>query len=197
MRAQAAVEKKAVRQRMIALRDALSMGERERKSAAITSEMVALPAFAKAHTIAAYASFGSEFDTNAFLVLALEGGKRLALPRIEPGRRELTFHFVTNLAEAFIAGPWGIREPDPSICAEADPHEFDFMLVPGVAFTPSCERLGYGGGFYDVAMGNTRADALKVAAVFDLQIVDAIPLETHDRRVDQVITDRASYTASA
>jgi 5-formyltetrahydrofolate cyclo-ligase len=198
MQSQAAASaKKAVRQRMIALRDTLSLDDRNQKSAAITSKLVALPDFGRARTIAAFASFGTEFDTDAFLSAALSQGKRLVLPRIEPGRRELCFHFVVNLAESLVAGQWGIREPDPSLCAEADPGEIDFMLVPGVAFTPACERLGYGGGFYDVAMGNTREDTRKVAAVFDLQIVDAIPLEPHDKRVDQVVTERASYVANA
>lgn len=197
MRAQtAAAAKKVVRQRIIALRDALHVDERNQKSAAITSKLLALPDFARSRTIAAFASFGTEFDTGAFLSVVLGQGKRLVLPRIQTGHRELRFHFVTSLQECLIAGRWGIREPDPSRCAEADPDEIDFMLVPGVAFTPACERLGYGGGFYDVAMGNTREDARKVAAVFDLQIVEAIPLEPHDRRVDQVLTERTSYVAS-
>ncbi len=187
--------KKVMRQRIIALRDALSVDERDQKSAAITSKLIALPAFARARTIAAFASFGTEFDTGEFLAVTLRQGKRLVLPRIQPGRRELRFHFVASLTESLIAGQWGIPEPDPSLCAEADPGEIDFMLVPGVAFTPDCERLGYGGGFYDIAIGNTRADTLKVAAVFNLQVVDAIPLEPHDRCVDLVVTERASYAA--
>lgn len=197
MQTQVAFAKKALRRSIIALRDALSADDRNQKSAVITSKLVALPDFASARTIAAFASFGTEFDTHAFLTVALGQGKRLVLPRVHPERRELRFHFVTNLQESLVAGRWGIREPDPSSCAEADPGEIEFMLVPGVAFTPACERLGYGGGFYDVAMGNTREDARKVAAVFDLQVVEAIPLEPHDRRVDQVVTERASHVANA
>ena len=197
MQAQVASAKKALRQRIIAMRDALSSDERNQKSAAITAKLVALPAFATARTIAAFASFGTEFDTGGFLSVALRQHKRLVLPRIHPGRRELRFHFVTSLHESLIAGRWGILEPDPSLCAEADPGEIDFMLVPGVAFTPACERLGYGGGFYDVAMGNLRADALKVAAIFNLQIVVAVPLEPHDRCVDLVVTESVVYPADA
>ena len=193
----AAAAKKAVRKGILALRDAMSVDERKQKSAAITSRLLALPGIARSRTIAAFASFGTEFDTEAFVSVVLGQGKRLVLPRVEMARRQLRFHFVTNLQECLIAGRWGIREPDPSRCAEADPEEIDFMLVPGVAFTPACERLGYGGGFYDAAMGTTREDVRKVAAVFDLQIVEAIPLEPHDRRVDQVLTERASYVANA
>jgi 5-formyltetrahydrofolate cyclo-ligase len=63
------------------------------------------------------------------------------------------------------------------------------MLVPGVAFTPACERLGYGGGFYDTVMAQTRADTCKVAAAFSLQVLETLPVEAHDRCVDMVITE--------
>ena len=107
--------KKAMRQRIMALRDALSADERDQGSAEITSKLVALPAYARARTVAAFASFGTEFETDAFLAVALRQGKRLVLPRIRPGHRELRFHFVTDLAESLRAGRWGIREPDPSL----------------------------------------------------------------------------------
>ena len=189
--------KKALRQRVVALRDALSANDRARKSAAIAGRLVALPAFAAARTVAAYMSFGTELDTSEFLAVALTEGKRLLLPRIAPERREIDFHFVTDLDKSLLPGPWGIREPDPAHCAEARADEIDFMLIPGVAFTRRGERLGYGGGFYDVAIGKTRPDAAKVAAAFDLQIVDELPVEPHDRRVDLVVTESVSYAADA
>ncbi|HUU72355.1 MAG TPA: 5-formyltetrahydrofolate cyclo-ligase [Burkholderiales bacterium] len=185
--------KKTIRQRVVAMRDALSIRERSQQSGAITAHLLALPAFAQAQTVAAYASFKSELDTDEFLKAVLQQGKRLLLPRIDPERRELSFFLVSNLGDSFLAGPWGIREPDPARCVEAEMSEIDFMLVPGVAFTRRCERLGYGGGFYDAAIGNTRDDAAKVAAAFDVQIVDALPVEPHDRRVELVVTQGAFF----
>ena len=185
--------KKSVRQRVLARRDALSADTRERKSAQVTSRLLELPAFAGAATVSAYASFGTEFDTGFFLAAVLARGKNLVLPRVARERKELTFHFVTDPEHSLLPGQWGIREPDPVQCADARLDQIDFMLVPGVAFTPRCERLGYGGGFYDAAISGTRTDVTKVAAAFAVQIVNDLPLESHDRRVDLVVTEDAQY----
>jgi len=187
--------KKASRRRVLAIRDALSGDARDRKSQAITERLLALPAFAGAGTIAAYVSFGTEFNTEAFLTAVLARGKHLVLPRVTSERHELAFHFVTDLERSLLPGPWDILQPDPAQCADASADQIDFMLVPGVAFTAQCERLGYGGGFYDAAINRARADAAKVAAAFAVQIVDEIPLEPHDQRVDLVVTEDAEYVS--
>jgi 5-formyltetrahydrofolate cyclo-ligase len=185
--------KKATRRRVLALRDALTSEERNSKTAAISERLVALQAFVEAKTIAAYASFATEFDTGAFLKQVLARNKRLVLPRVDPDSKRIQFHFVTDLDRSLIPGPWGIREPDPTQCRIADTGDIDFMLVPGVAFTPDCARLGYGGGFYDAAIDEARTDAAKVAAAFAVQLVEDLPVEPHDQRVDLVVTEDASY----
>ena len=185
--------KKATRRRVLALRDALTGEERQDKSAAISERLIALPVFADAGTVAAYASFATEFDTGPFLQQVLARNKRLVLPRVDRDSKRIQFYFVTDLRRSLIPGPWGVREPDPAQCGVADTSQIDFMLVPGVAFTPDCARLGYGGGFYDAAIDEARTDAAKVAAAFAVQLVDELPLEAHDQRVDLVVTEDASY----
>jgi 5-formyltetrahydrofolate cyclo-ligase len=186
-------DKKATRSRVLALRDALTSEERNSKTAAISERLVALQAFVEAGTIAAYASFATEFDTGPFLKQVLARNKRLVLPRVDRDSKRIQFHFVTDLDRSLIPGPWGIREPDPTQCRIADTGDIDFMLVPGVAFTPDCARLGYGGGFYDAAIDEARTDAAKVAAAFAVQLVEDLPVEPHDQRVDLVVTEDASY----
>jgi 5-formyltetrahydrofolate cyclo-ligase len=190
-----AAAKRTQRARMLAARDALLADARERLCAAITDKLVVLPEFLAARTVAGYASFGSEFDTAAFNAAVLAGGKRLILPRIDRPRRVMMFHAVTDLQESLVAGVWGIREPDPLVCPRADLDDVDMMLVPGLAFTTRCERLGYGGGFYDAAIEMTRPQANKVAAAFSMQIVETLVIEPHDRIVDLLVTEDASYSS--
>ena len=187
---------------MLAARDALAQDARERKSAVITAQLVTLPELAglgksPVNTVAAYLSFGTEFDTAGFIDAVLAKGMRLMLPRVNRERKQLDFFCVTDLATSLVAGTWGIREPDPAQCARADAREIDFMLVPGVAFTPRCERLGYGGGFYDAAISILRPGVTTVAAAFALQIVDELVLEPHDRCVDLVVTESHVYERGA
>ena len=61
-------------------------------------------------------------------------------------------------------------------------------LVPGVAFDEQCHRLGYGGGFYDVFL-RAAGSVPRVGICFDVQVVDAIPIEDHDEPVDVVVTE--------
>jgi len=83
--------KKKTRTRLLAVRDALGHEAREELSAAITCKLVALTEFQSAGTIAAYSSFGSEFDTTEFIDSALASGKRVLLPRVD--RKDQTFSF--------------------------------------------------------------------------------------------------------
>lgn len=195
--AEAVAWKKATRTRLHAMRDDLGLDTRERLSAAISDKLVGLDEFEPARTIAAYVSFGSEFDTTAFVTAVLGSGKHLLLPKVDRTRRTLGFYAVTDMPSSLLPGPWGILEPDPLRCPLADLNEVDLMLVPGLAFTKRCERLGYGGGYYDGAMGMVRPTAFKVAAAFATQIVNTLVVEPHDKNVDAVVTENASYFAGA
>jgi len=93
----------------------------------------------------------------------------------------------------FIAGVWGIPQPRADLCPLVPASQLDFVLVPGVAFTRHCERLGYGGGYYDgFIRGLTRRPPL-VAAAFSVQILSALPVSGRDQYVDCVVTENAEY----
>jgi 5-formyltetrahydrofolate cyclo-ligase len=192
-----AAAKKTMRARMLAVRDALGRDLRKQHCAAITERLLTLPGFAAARIVASYVSFGSEFDTEAFNEAVLASGKRLILPRIDRPQRAMSFHAVTELRESLLPGVWGIREPDPLVCPRAELDDVDLMLVPGLAFTSRGERLGYGGGFYDAAIDLTRTRAIKIAAAFSAQIVEALVVEPHDRIVDMVVTENGHYSSGA
>lgn len=188
-------EKAALRQAVLARRDALSGAARTDLSRRITSALVSQPALATAGTVAAYLSFGSELDTADFVASVLDAGKRLVLPRVNRQQRRLDLHVVDDLESDLVPGVWGIREPSER-CPPATLEEVDVMLAPGVAFSAGCDRLGYGGGFYDKLLARRGAQPLVIAAAFDLQIVAALPVGPTDVAVDMVITESAIYRRS-
>jgi 5-formyltetrahydrofolate cyclo-ligase len=189
-------EKAALRQAVLARRDSLSDTARADLSRRITAALLAQPALATAGTVAAYLSFGSEFDTADLVAHVLGAGKRLVLPRVNRERRRLDLHAVQDLDADLVPGVWGIREPSPERCPLATLHESDLLLAPGVAFSPRCERLGHGGGFYDRLLAGRGAHPLVIAAAFDVQIVDPLPTGPDDVPVDLVITESATYRKS-
>jgi 5-formyltetrahydrofolate cyclo-ligase len=180
--------KKALRASVIARRDALDAASRRRDSQAITAKLRALPAYRAAGVVCAYASFGSEFDTAAFCSDVIAAGKRLLLPRINRAERMLELGEVKNLGGDLVAGVWGIREPAER-CPIVSSSAVEFLLVPGVAFTATGERLGYGGGFYDRLLSGLNAKTPRVAAAFVLQVVDTIPTGPNDQRVHLIVTE--------
>lgn len=70
-----------------------------------------------------------------------------------------------------------------------DPAWADLVIVPGLAFTADGWRLGQGGGWYDRFLPGRRDDCLAVGVCFAEQVVDELPLDAHDVRVDRVVSD--------
>jgi 5-formyltetrahydrofolate cyclo-ligase len=105
-------------------------------------------------------------------------GKRLLLPRIQDG----------DIVVCDAAGPTarsriGVEEPQgPALSFDV----VEFVIVPGLAFTPAGDRLGYGAGFYDRFL--TRVHAPNAGVCFAEQVVDTLPVEAHDVRVQRLIT---------
>ncbi|MBI3529678.1 MAG: 5-formyltetrahydrofolate cyclo-ligase [Betaproteobacteria bacterium] len=181
--------KAALRQTILALRDAADAASRSSNSQTITQKLSALPAYRAANVVAAYASFGSELDTSEFLARVLTDGKQLLLPRINRAQRALELRHAIDLGADLVSGVWGIREPAER-CPIVSVTKVEFILVPGVAFTARGARLGYGGGFYDRLLASLDRRIARIAAVFELQVVDHIPEGAHDQRVDQVVTEK-------
>jgi 5-formyltetrahydrofolate cyclo-ligase len=78
-----------------------------------------------------------------------------------------------------------LPEDDPA----PDPGLIDVVIVPGVAFTASGDRLGQGGGWYDRFLPKTRPDCTTIGVGFEPQLVDKLPTEPHDVRLDLIVTD--------
>jgi 5-formyltetrahydrofolate cyclo-ligase len=76
-----------------------------------------------------------------------------------------------------------VPEDDP------DPTWPDVVVVPGLAFTAGGDRLGQGGGWYDRFLAGRRADCVTIGVGFREQLVESLPTEPHDVRLDHVVVD--------
>lgn len=192
--AAANADKAALRRAVIAKRDALPADVRADFGLRITRRLGQHPALEQAGCVLAYLSFGNEFDTGALLDALRARGVRLVLPRVNRYTRALDLHLVQDIDADTRPGVWGIREPDPGRCAVAHHPAIDAVLAPGVAFTRRGDRLGYGGGFYDRLLGGWPSRPPVIAAAFDAQIVDALPVQTNDVPVDVVVTESGVFS---
>jgi 5-formyltetrahydrofolate cyclo-ligase len=98
----------------------------------------------------------------------------------------LAFHIVRDMQRDLKPGAYGILEPcDGSPIVQVD--EIDLFICPGLGFDLQGGRIGRGKGFYDRILGEARPDAVKLGACFSHQMVESIPMEDHDIRMDGVI----------
>ncbi|MDH4228627.1 MAG: 5-formyltetrahydrofolate cyclo-ligase [Nitrospirota bacterium] len=179
-----AQEKDTLRRRIRSWRDGLSAAEVDILSEEVESRLVHVAAFQQARTLLVYAHIGSEVRTSALMARALLTGKRLVLPRVA-GDRLLLFQVKNPVHDLAPAGRWGIPEPKDT-CAPVEPDQVDMFLLPGLAFDPAGNRLGYGRGFFDRLLGG--CPGYKVALALDGQIVETVPVGPGDCPVDAVIS---------
>lgn len=187
--------KKELRKEILARRNALSLQEREEKSAKIANKVIALEKFQKSNIVLLYAPIRSEVETNAIYLEARRLGKSVYYPRVLGNDMEFYFVDETTTLEQ---GSFGIREPKPEATRQFMPNVQDniFVLMPGAVFDEAGNRIGYGGGYYDkylewLASVMPAEQICKVAVGFACQMVEKgrIVKETHDVRVDYIVTE--------
>lgn len=184
-----------VRKRMIAQRKALS-GEAVRESSeAIRRRLLALSEVAEARVIHCYVSAKhNEVDTRRLISEALEEGKRIVVPVTDLGQRRLD-HSEIKCLDELERSVFGLLEPKKECRRLIGIGEVDLVIVPGLAFDPQGNRIGFGGGFYDRFLSEVQAP--KIALAYSFQVVEKIEAGPHDVRMDKVVTDERVYDGTA
>jgi 5-formyltetrahydrofolate cyclo-ligase len=183
-------EKRDLRTRVRAARWALPDDVKRASASAVAEAVLAVPGIESARAVLGYISTPEELDPAPLLATLRQRGVRVALPRVDdPGR--LTLHWFED-GDTLVRSDFGILEP-PADAPAADPAELDLVLMPGVAFDATCNRLGYGGCYYDNLLPLLHPDALTVGLAFDIQLVDDVPIESHDLRPRWVVTPSETY----
>lgn len=179
-----AAEKAAWRERFRTARRATSADERAAASRTVCARVLALPEVRAARVVAAFWPLEREVDLRPALRTLHARGVVVALPAVVgPHRLE---HRAFEGDAALVAGRWGVMEPGPA-APPVEPGTIDVVLVPGLAFGRDGGRLGMGGGYYDAFLAQTPAARVGVGSAASL--VDAVPTEAHDARLDAVVTD--------
>ncbi|MBK8913232.1 MAG: 5-formyltetrahydrofolate cyclo-ligase [Phycisphaerales bacterium] len=168
---------------------ALSPEQRRTASAAACARLMAQPEFQNARVILAFLSLPDEIDADGVTRAALADGRRVCLPRVDWNARTMAPVEIRSLdADVSPPGRHGLREP--RVAPAVDAAEIDFVLVPGVALSEEGGRLGRGAGFYDRFLADPRLRAVRCGFAFEAQIVEHVPLEAHDARMNLIVTEQ-------
>ncbi len=177
--------KKEVRARAEAIRNTIGPEEKNRYDEIIINNLLSWPLYKNTGYVFCFVSFRSEINTSKILETAISDGKTVTVPKIDPGSGLMRAYLIENLDKDLSPGEYGIMEPSDD-CIEADYSKIDLIIAPGLCFTRSGSRLGYGGGYYDKFMGNY-SDILVCALTYDRLILDFLPVKDHDIPVDYLI----------
>lgn len=145
--------------------------------------------FKKSNTVFIYVNMDSEVNTVEIIRELLKLDKVVAVPKVIPINKKvkkMKALKIESLLQLNESGAYGILEP--SIECKDISEEVDLIVMPGLAFDTKGNRLGYGGGFYDRFLSKY-PKSKRVALCYDFQILDEIPHEFFDEKVQVIISD--------
>lgn len=173
------MNKQEIRDRLKKIKLNISLEEREQSSFEVMKRVETLSQFKDSEKVLLYNALPDELPTQCMLdswsitkelYLPVVVGDELVIRRYNPASMKI--------------GAFGIGEPDGD---EIALDEIDMIIVPGVAFDYEHNRLGRGKGYYDRLLVNSKAFIVGVG--YSLQLLDSIPAEKHDVKMNCIITE--------
>ena len=179
--------KKGLRQKMLAMRRALSANETESRSSSLKENILSLPEYKNAKKIMAFLAMKGESNLDGFIRQALLDGKEVYIPVCLPERQMEAGRLIDM--EHFEKGPLGLRNL-PAGYEVTSPESLDLVLIPGLAVSQEGIRLGMGAGYYDRYLARVPFEK-RVAALWDFQVIPDIPSEPFDQKIAKIVTDKS------
>ena len=184
------MDKSTIRSQLLARRKAMPKAAKDKANQCIADRITGLDAWKNATTMLLYLPVNGEVDTWPFFNECMHRDCRALLPccrKHEPGCMD--FFRVTDKNQ-LVPGAYNIPEPDSNSCTLMDDPNADIILIPGVGFDRHGFRIGYGGGYYDRFLAKHPMDnGLIIGLAFACQIMDNLPHDTWDKRVDVIVTE--------
>jgi 5-formyltetrahydrofolate cyclo-ligase len=153
---------------------------KQTKSEMIFSKLETEDYFFSANTVMAYWSLPDEVQTHDFII-RWSDSKQFILPVVSGD--ELEMRVFDGLHSMKSGSSFGILEPTGVVFK--DIQKIDLIIVPGIAFDLSGNRLGRGKAYYDKFLKSS--PAIKTGVCFDFQLVPNVPVSDHDIKMDYVL----------
>lgn len=184
-------DKKTFRKDMLARRAAIPTEQKREADNARNERIRSWNEYQKAELLLFYAGYRSEADTIQLIEEALDAGRAVAVPKVVGD--DMIFYRIADICQ-LVKGYRGIPEPDTALMGVV-PVDFSkivpektVLFLPGCAFDRNGGRMGYGGGFYDRFV-EKYPEIMRVALAYEVQLVEKVPRETHDKPVDMIVTE--------
>lgn len=167
-------------------------GQREelkhKKSLAIKKKLFSQRLFLQADTIMFYIAKDEEVDTKDMIKDVLKMGKKVVVPVTLVKEKKIIPSRLEDFDKELSKGPYGIYQPKKQFIRKVLLKTIDLIIVPGVAFDNSGNRLGRGGGYFDRFLGKLKKyDIPMIGLAFKCQILKKLPVLSHDIPMSKLI----------
>lgn len=169
---------------------ALTASEIDEKINAIESRLFEFANFLESKIALLYVNGNLEVQTKSIIQKSYSYNKIVVLPAFDPESFKMKLMKVDTSEQELTPGPRGVLEPDASKCKVVPMDRIDIAIIPGLAFDEKGGRIGSGTGYYDRLIPRLAITTRKVALTFEEQLVPQVPMESHDKHVDIIITDK-------
>ena len=182
--------KSEIRRNMVEVIENLSEDKITEKTKAIENRLFEFANFLEATIVLLYVNGPGEVATERIIKKCYGFGKMVILPSFGTETFNVDLMKVDNIDTDLVQGARNALEPDRDTCKTVPIECIDIAIVPGIAFDEKGCRLGTGDGYYDRLIPSLPATTRKVALTMEEQMVPQIPMESHDKHVDIIITDQ-------
>ena len=173
--------KNELRKKILNIRNNMSREDVINKSSSIMNKLTDMDEYKNSNTVFIYMSFRNEVATVELIERMLSENKHVVIPYTD-----------TKNTVLIPLSPFGYYEPVYEKLRTVEPERFDLIIVPGVVFDRQLNRIGFGKGYYDRILCRKRKGVKAIAVAYDFQVLEKIPAEAHDIKMDMIITEKCN-----
>ncbi|NLE25737.1 MAG: 5-formyltetrahydrofolate cyclo-ligase [Clostridiaceae bacterium] len=182
------MDKSKLKTEIIEKRKLLDESTVKNASETIVRTLQSIPAFKQAKVVLSYMPYGKEVDIRPLNQWILDQGKVLCLPKVI-SKTEMEARAVNDISQGLYKSGFGVLEPtyDNELM---DIDKIELVLVPGLAFDKTGNRMGHGNGYYDRFLASCPTNTILIGIAYAFQVFDSIPFDQYDVKVHRLITEK-------
>ncbi len=188
------MNKEEIRRDILKKRHSLSKDYIKNKSQQIFLKLAESVEYINSRNIMFYVATRNEVQTEEMIKTSIKMGKNISVPIILPECINLAPSKIFDFDVELEKGKKGILEPKKEYYRLFPPENIDLIIIPGVAFDLSGNRIGRGFGYYDNFLKKIRSSTKIIALAFEMQIVEKIITDKNDIPVHKIITEKRIIT---
>ncbi len=182
--------KKTIRNDIAQVLEGLTSEEVSEKTTSITERLCGFANFLEAKMVLIYLARANEVSTMGIIEKCLLYDKIVVIPTFGTDTFDIKLFKIGNIDSDLKTGANGVLEVDVKKCKVVSIEFVNIAIIPGLVFDEKGGRAGEGDGYYDRLIPKLPNTTRKVALAFENQVVAQVPMESHDKQVDIIITNK-------